>query len=34
VSATNPKDFFPMMLMSIILGPAVGYTLTRVLNKK
>jgi len=34
VSATNPKDFFPMMLMSILLGPAVGYTLSRVLNKK
>lgn len=34
VSATNPKDFFPMMSMSILLGPAVGYTLRRVLNKK
>jgi len=34
VSATNPKDFFPMMLMSILLGPTVGYVLGRLLKRK
>ena len=27
VSATNPKDFLPMILMAMILGPMVGMLL-------
>ncbi|QEN04737.1 hypothetical protein EW093_08455 [Thiospirochaeta perfilievii] len=34
VSATNPKDFIPMLSMAIILGPFVGYSLGRVNSKK
>jgi hypothetical protein len=30
VSATNPKDFVPMMFMAIILGPLVGYSLGKI----
>lgn len=27
VSATNPKDFVPMMSMAVLLGPIVGYAI-------
>ena len=30
VSATNPKDFVPMMFMAVVLGPLVGYALGKV----
>ena len=29
VSASNPKDFMPMMLMGIVLGPIAGILLNR-----
>ena len=34
VSATNPKDFAPMMLMAIILGPLVGFLFSKFLKDK
>ena len=30
VSATNPRDFVPMMFMAIVLGPLVGYALSKI----
>ncbi|MBI9102447.1 MAG: hypothetical protein JEY99_08540 [Spirochaetales bacterium] len=33
VSATNPKDFIPMMFMAIFLGPLVGYATGKLFNK-
>jgi len=32
VSATNQKDFFPMMLMAVVLGPIVGYAIGKLGN--
>jgi hypothetical protein len=29
VSATNPKDFVPMMSMALLLGPLVGYAIDK-----
>ncbi|NCB02642.1 MAG: hypothetical protein EOM67_10805 [Spirochaetia bacterium] len=34
LSATNKQDFFPMMFMSIILGPVVGYANGKWAHKK
>ena len=31
VSATNPKDFAPMMFMALLLGPIVGFVIGRFL---
>ncbi len=33
VSASNPKDFFPMIFMALILGPSVGWILRKLLKK-
>jgi hypothetical protein len=33
VSATNPKDFIPMMFMSLLLGPFVGFAIGKFANK-
>lgn len=30
VSAVNPKDFFPMLSMAIILGPPAGWVLAKL----
>ncbi|MGB3368012.1 MAG: hypothetical protein WBA54_11015 [Acidaminobacteraceae bacterium] len=32
VSATNPKDFFPMLFMAIILGPVDGFLLKKLVK--
>lgn len=29
VSAVNPKDFFPMLLMAVLLGPLCAWSLTK-----
>jgi hypothetical protein len=29
VSASNPKDFLPMMFMAIVLGPIAGILLNK-----
>lgn len=30
VTAVNPKDFFPMLLMAVILGPLCSFTLGKL----
>lgn len=32
VSATNPKDFIPMMFMAILLGPLVGFLIGKIIK--
>lgn len=32
VSASNAKDFAPMMLMAVVLGPIVGFVVSRLLR--
>ena len=33
VSASNPKDFMPMMFMAIILGPLVGLSTNKFIKE-
>lgn len=33
VSASNPKDFFPMMFMAIVLGPIVGFSTNKFIKE-
>jgi len=30
VTAVNPKDFFPMLLMAVVLGPLCAWSLTKL----